>query len=147
MFRQILKDNAIIIGIVVVVAVVGLIFTAVSSHAPPPPSTSIPGKTLEIGNRYKVLKVRVLEGHVFDVYLENQKRYLVALEGVIGTPPEAKEHVVRLLNKSQDEGHFVTIIPREWNDREYWWMVDMYFNSQDVTLAEWLRARELVYNQ
>ena len=103
--------------------------------------------TLETDQKYQVKRVKVLEGHRFDVYLENKKRYLVSLDGVIGTPPEAKDSVVRLLNESQEKGHPLTIIPRRWNDCQFCWMVDVYFDSQNVTLTEWLKARELVYSR
>ena len=103
--------------------------------------------TLQTGERYEAKTVKVLEAHSFDVYLKNGKRYLMSLDGVIGTPPEAKDSVVRLLNESQEKGHPLTIIPRRWNDSQSCWMVDVYFDSQGETLAEWLKARELVYSR
>jgi len=132
-----------ILVVALVLVFVGLVSRGMFESKPPAAATS----TLDEGDRYQAKRVRVISGDLFDVYLENGKRYLVKLAGVISTPPEAKDAVIRLLNQSQQDGHPLVVEIRRWDDDKGRWIADLYFDGTDVTLAEWLQAKTLVYSR
>lgn len=104
-------------------------------------------KTLVVGKSYKALKVDVIKGHVFDVYLENRHRYQFRLFGILETPLEARDEVVKLLNDRRLSGEKLIIVPKFWDSEKECWFVDIYFDSnRSATLTEWLRAKDLVYS-
>ena len=96
------------------------------------------------GLRVPVKRAKVLEGHVFDLVLANGERYLVHLEGVRGTPSEAKEKVVRLLNEHRQLGNPLTVLLRRWDDVRDRWVAVLYYDGQQ-SLREWLLSQNLVY--
>jgi len=114
-------------------------------------TTAISGvaSTIQLDQVYTVKTVRVIEGHVFDVYLENGKRYLVALRHVPGTPPEAKEKAVRRLNTHREREKKLLFVPRDWDDLRQRYVGDIYLDElpNSMTMTDWLTARALVYSR
>jgi hypothetical protein len=104
--------------------------------------------TVEQGQTYTVTRVRVVEGHVFDIYLENGKRYLVALHGVPGTPPETKDQVVRCLNEHREGDKKLVFVPRIWDEHRQRYVGDIYLDGTcSMSLTDWLTIKGLTYSR
>jgi len=97
-----------------------------------------------IGQPLLVKRIRVVEGHVFDIVLDSGDRYLVRLDGVSGTPAEAKTRVLRLLNEHRQLEHSLTVVLRQWDADKDQWIATLYYNGQD-SLSDWLSSQNLVY--
>lgn len=100
--------------------------------------------SLSNGNEYIVKRIQVIEGHLFDVYLENGGRYLVSLYDVLNTPTEAKAVVIRELNNHKESGKILTLVPRSWDESKNCWVADIYLD-QDHSLTNFLKSRQLVF--
>ncbi len=96
---------------------------------------------VDVGGVYKVRRIQVIEGHVFDITLINGRRIEGRLDVV--TPPQAVNRVIEILNKSRDP--HVYIITRE----NYGWKVKMSLSIGDhrIFLSDWLRQQGLVWDE
>ncbi len=111
------------------------------------------GLDLDIGKEYHVKRIKVLQGHIFDIEREDGRRYLVHLDNIVGTPPEAKSAVLKLLNDHQQEKHLLIMEARSWDAEKERWSVRIYYdvsmgsNMKYSSLGEWLALQGLVYNR
>ena len=101
---------------------------------------------MHYGHQYKVKTIKVLQAHVFDIVLENDNRYLVALYGVPGTPPEAKEFVVRYLNDCREKGHKPVLTPHAWDGTKQCYLIDLFLED-GKSVTQWLYAQKLAYSR
>jgi hypothetical protein len=148
MWKKILDfvTHPVAVMILLVLFFVGLSYVAhyeIGRHKPP---VAVESQNLHYGLHYKIKTVKVLQAHVFDVVLENDKRYLIALDGVPGTPPEAKEFVVRYLNDCREKGHKPAIVPHAWDEAKQYYLVDLFFEDGQ-SLTQWLYAQKLAYSR
>ena len=102
-------------------------------------------QTLMVGEHYPVKHIEVLQGHEFDVVLDNGKSYHVVLSGVIGTTPQAKELVVRYLNICREKGVKPIMVVSYWNAQQQQYAVDIYLGDEPLTT--WLYAQNLAYSR
>lgn len=95
-----------------------------------------------IGRTYKVNHIGVISGHEFDIKLESGKRIHALLDVI--TAPEARDEVVRVLNKAQDP--HVRLIGRDESN----WHVELYFridgSGREINFSDWLRQQGLVWD-
>jgi hypothetical protein len=104
--------------------------------------------TIQENQEYTVQRIRVVEGHVFDVSLENGKRYLIALHRVPSTPPEAKDQVVRCLNDYREREKPLICVPIFWDTNQQRYVGDIYLDgTRSMSLTDWLTARSLIYSR
>lgn len=104
--------------------------------------------TIQKDQVYTAKMVRVVEGHVFDIYLENGKRYLVALRHVPGTPFEAKDQVVRYLNDCRSGGKKLTLVFRGWDAQNQRHLCEIYPDeAHSLSLTDWLYAKSMAYSR
>ncbi len=114
------------------------------------PST---GLALTSGEEYLVKRIKVMQGHIFDIEREDGRRYLVHLENITGTPPEAKPAVLKLLNEHQRKKHQLIMEARSWDSKKERWAVRIYYDVsidsriKPSSLGEWLVLQGLVYNR
>ena len=89
---------------------------------------------------YPISRIRVIQGHDFDITLRNGKRIRANLR--YATAPEAQQEVVTFLNSSLSPN----IILHEKSD--HIWIVDIkaIYNGKEMELLEWLKAKNLVWN-
>jgi hypothetical protein len=90
---------------------------------------------MSFGNQ-SVSRVKVIQGHEYDVFLENGSRLHVFLSVV--TPPEAKIEVVRFLNDCE-ECYLVS--------RGYYVDLMVLTESEYVSLTNWLRNNNLAWDK
>ncbi len=106
------------------------------------------GWALAAGEEYPVKRIKVMQGHVFDIEREDGRRYLVHLENIVGTPPEAKAAVLKLLNEHQKKKQPLVMEARSWDVAKERWAVRIYYDtSHNSSLGEWLALQGLVYNR
>lgn len=100
-----------------------------------------PGITIDrlVGTSYKVKHIGVISGHEFDLKLEDGRRVHALLD--VKTAPEAKEHVVRVLNNARSPR--IRLIEKNGSD----WRVELYvkIDGQEVNFVSWLRQMDLVW--
>ena len=90
--------------------------------------------------RYEVDLVRVIEGHEFDVILENGKRVHVFLG--VRTPPEVKKEVIRFLNDCLDSNYSCHLVIRGS-------VADLVMvkEGECFSLTSWLKRQGYVWDQ
>ena len=114
-----------------------------------PPITVIPdakASSMSTGKQYTVKKIQVIQGHLFDVTLDNGGRYLVYLEGIVDTPTKAKSAVVRLLNEHQQKNETLVLEARHWDESKGRWSVSLYYDGNlRHSLSDWLVSQGLAY--
>lgn len=105
--------------------------------------------TLRVGQKYPISKIKVVEGHLFDISSLDNKRYIIWLNGASGSPPEAKDEVVKILNYCLVQKTPIFLVPRRWNDNRKMWEGDIYFQKDgtNMTLTELLLVKNLLYSQ
>ncbi len=104
--------------------------------------------TIARGRIYDVKRIKVLEGHLLDIVLSNEQRYLVRLTNAHHSPVETKKMVVQALNDAEHRGHKATMVPRKWDSDDFLWVADVYFDPEHgLSLTEWLQSRGLLYSR
>jgi len=95
-----------------------------------------------------VYRINVLQGHEFDLKLDNGKRVHARLR--IGTVPEAKESVIRFLNENlKNRTVYIKVYEKVSQEHaEDLWIVDLIVKTGEgeLSLAEWLEEKGLIWN-
>ena len=93
-----------------------------------------------LNQRYKISKIQVLQGHEFDIVLDNQQRIKGQLK--IKTPSKATKKVIQLINSSSKPE--VVLIKK----RDHTWDVEVYLvkDKKRFALTDWLRSNQLVWD-
>lgn len=130
-------DQRMLIGAVLVLSLLlgGAYWLRRAEILPAPLPTPIP-----IGKEtYTVRKIQVLQGHEFDITLDSDRRVHAFLR--VKTPPNAKEQVILLLNKSRKPQ--VVVFEKTPDGL----VVDLSFEygGSTTSLTDWLRANKLVW--
>jgi hypothetical protein len=87
-------------------------------------------------DQHKLRYIRVIQGHEFDLKLEDGTRAHAVLK--VRTPPEAKDRVVAYINASRNPE--VLIYDKK---EDGTWEVDLLFNG--ISLTHWLRQQGLAW--
>ena len=89
---------------------------------------------------YPISRIRVIQGHDFDITLKNGNRIRANLR--YSTAPEAQQEVVAFFNSSLSPN----IVLHEKLD--HIWIVDIkaVHSGKETELLEWLRAKNLVWD-
>lgn len=95
-----------------------------------------------------VYRIKVLQGHEFDLKLDNGKRIHARLRK--GSVPEAKESVIRFLNENlKDRSVYAKVYDKVIQDHaEDIWIIDLIVETEEgeVSLTEWLEEKGLIWN-
>lgn len=127
----------------------GLTTWAVMSNLPDSElQTSVEGNSVVLGERYLVKSIKVIEAHVFDIYLKDGKRYLVALDGISDSPSGSKDDVVRELNKRKANSERPVFVPKRWDNDKGRYVGVVYFDKDsNLSISEWLLSNNLSYSR
>ena len=93
-----------------------------------------------IPEHYPIDRIRVIQGHDFDITLKNGNRIRANLR--YATAPEAQQEVVAFFNSSLNPN--VVLYEKLYNI----WIVDIkaIHSGKEMELLEWLRAKNLVWD-
>ena len=95
-----------------------------------------------------VYRIKVLQGHEFDLELDNGKRIHARLQK--GSVPEAKERVIQFLNENlKNRTVYAKVYDKVIQDHaEDIWIVDLIVKTEDgdLSLTEWLEEKGLIWN-
>ena len=93
-----------------------------------------------IPEHYPIDRIRVIQGHDFDITLKNGNRIRANLR--YATAPEAQQEVVAFFNSSLNPN----VVLYEKLDNI--WIVDIkaIHSGKEMELLEWLRAKNLVWD-
>ena len=130
----------VLFAVMAVIISVGCFYTLERMHHP---AVIAEHQSLVMGTGYTIKHLEVLQAHQFDVVLENDKRYLVELYGVIGSNAEAKGAVEKHLNQCREKKLKPTLVPRSWDKDHY--VADIIIGES--TLTDWLYAQNLAYSK
>jgi len=98
---------------------------------------------LPFKSEYNVRKITVLQGHEFDITLEDGRRVLARLS--IKTPPQAKQKVVSFISHSRKPRCVVL------DKNSDFWTVDLLvedvrMSNSNQSVTEWLRQQNLAWD-
>jgi hypothetical protein len=88
---------------------------------------------------YQIKKIHIIEGHLYDIVLQDGRRILGKLE--VTTPPEATKKIIELLNGSTNPE--ATLLDQE----DHIWNIKLHVISdgKKIEITEWLRSNKLVW--
>lgn len=101
--------------------------------------------SLIISQKYQVKQVSVLADELYDITLDNDKRYLVKLP--VRTPASSKSKIVEFFNKLNNSGKSIYFVPINWNEKEGLWVGDFIWNEHGDTLTDWLKINGLIFER
>lgn len=101
------------------------------------------GLSLELQKEYNPARIVVLSGDLYDVFLQNGRRYLMRLNGSSGCPDESKEKVIQYFNEARRNGFAIKIKVLGWNENQNCWNIDLYSNDQNI--MDWLVSNNYIY--
>lgn len=128
-------------GIALVVAILGILKHKMNLHHADDP---IAGALIAIQSPVDVLKINVLNGHEFDICLNDDRRIHAILD--VESSSDAKKHVVEFLNRCTKPR---VVLKKQKDDK---WVVQLYVTATDannqaveISLSQWLKEKKLVY--
>jgi len=114
--------------------------TTVSSLSVSPGEEPVAPGPLELNQERAIKRIQVLQGHEFDITLDNGLRIHAMLP--VRTGKEARDKVLTFISHSTKPR---VIILQKWQEV---WTVDIKVSNggTDVLLTEWLKANRLVWD-
>jgi hypothetical protein len=93
-----------------------------------------------IAEHYPISRIRVIQGHDFDITLKNGNRIRANLR--YATAPEAQQEVVEFFNSSLNPNVVL------YEKLDHIWIVDIkaVHSGKEMGLLGWLRAKNLVWD-
>jgi len=128
-----MEKHHLILGIIIVILGAGLYYAySLTSVGSTPPA---------IGQERGITKIGVLNGHEFDLELENGERVHAVL--TVDSTPEATEEVIKLINKSINPRIVVL------DKRDNLWVIELHLTVREIEfkLSDWLVDRNMIWER